>query len=235
MKLVSYLESTYLKTPDEASLSNKETIGIITKLVNQAIEYDFKLVMIRANHIKLAQQIISQKKSHLLIGTVVDFPFGSSSTLNKVNEAKIALELGADEIDYVADYNGFKQGLFEKFDDDIRSGTMLGFNNNKIVKWIIETGALSKEEIRNITIRISKIVRNSFPNFYENVYIKTSTGYYGGYGAEVKDVKLIVSVSSGLPVKASGGISNFSFCKELINAGASRIGTSKALDILMEK
>ena len=61
MKLVSYLESTYLKTPYEASLSNKETVGIITKLVNQAIEYDFKLVMIRASHIKLAQQIISQK------------------------------------------------------------------------------------------------------------------------------------------------------------------------------
>ena len=109
--------------------------------------------------------------------------------------------MGADEIDYVADYNGFKQGLFEKFDDDIRSGTMLGFNNNKIVKWIIETGALSKEEIRNITIRISKIVRNSFPNFYENVYIKTSTGYYGGYVDDMLSLFInIFLVMPGLPL-----------------------------------
>ena len=235
MKFSSYLESTYLKTSDESSLSNEEIVEIITSLVNQAIEYDFKLIMIRSNHVKFAKQIILDQKSSLLIGTVVDFPLGDSSTSDKINEAKAALSIGADEIDYVSDYNAFKQGLFDKFDNDIRYGTMLGSSNHKVVKWIIETGALSKEEIRNITIRISNIVRDEFPNFYENVYIKTSTGYYGGYGAEIKDVKLISSVSSGLPVKASGGISNSTFCRELINAGASRIGTSKALDIFMDK
>ena len=87
------------------------------------------------------------------------------------------------------------------------------------------------EEIKGITQRISKIVSNNFPGFEKSVFIKTSTGYYGGFGATIKDVKLMCSVSGKLPIKASGGVSNFSEFIQMIEAGASSVGTSKAVNI----
>ena len=120
-------------------------------------------------------------------------------------------------------------------DADIIEGTKICVENKKITKWIIETGALSKDEIRNISKRITKLIQSHFPTFVKNIYIKTSTGYYGGYGATLKDVKVIKSVSGNLKIKASGGISNLKDTLAMIEAGADRIGTSKARYICNEK
>ena len=79
------------------------------------------------------------------------------------------------------------------------------------------------------------MIQSNFPTFVKNVYIKTSTGYYGGYGATLKDVKVIKSVSGNLKIKASGGISNLKDALAMLEAGADRIGTSKAVDIFNEK
>jgi deoxyribose-phosphate aldolase len=135
----------------------------------------------------------------------------------------------------VCDYNAFKRGSFEKFDNDIVEGTKLALDHKKIVKWIIETGALSRDEIRDISMRIAKLVQANFSQNAKKVFIKTSTGYYGGYGATVKDLKTIKSVAGNLKIKASGGVSNRKDCLEMIKAGASRIGTSKAQIIYNEK
>ena len=235
MKVEDYLDSTYLKTSEQALITEDQNKKIVESLVNDAIKHGFKLVMIRPMYISLANQLIKKSKSNVLVGTVIDFPFGYSSTEEKIKQAKEVIELGVDDIDYVTDYNIYKQKRYEKFDKDILEGTRIGYENKKTVKWIIETGALSKEEIKGITKRISKIVSDNFPDFCESVFVKTSTGYYGGFGATIKDVKLMNSVSGKLPIKASGGVSNFSEFKQMIEAGATRVGTSNALKIFKKE
>lgn len=235
MNIEDYLDSTYLKTAEQAMISEEENRNNIKGLINEAIKHNFKLVMIRPMYITLAKELIKKSKSNVLVGTVVDFPLGDSPTEDKIKEAKDVIELGVDDVDYVADYNIFKQKRFDKFDLDILEGTRLGVIHNKTVKWIIETGALSVEEIKSITKRISQIVSKEFSDYVEKVFIKTSTGYYGGFGATIKDVKVMRSVSGDLPIKASGGVSNFSDFSQMIAAGATRIGTSKALKIFKKE
>ena len=234
VNIASYLDSTYLKTPIEAGISEIETKEIVINSIKEAIDSKFACIMIRPEFIEIAKELIVTFKSKLKIGTVVDFPFGNSTTEQKIIEAKSAIESGAYDIDYVCDYNAFKRSAFDKFDNDILEGTKLVLENKKIVKWIIETGALSADEIRNIAKRIAKLVQSNFPQKANKVFIKTSTGYYGGYGANVKDVKIIKSVSGDLQIKASGGMSSLKDCLEIIEAGATRIGTSKAVFIYNE-
>jgi deoxyribose-phosphate aldolase len=234
VKIEEYLDSTYLKLPEEAGVSIEEMEVKINEIIEEGIASNFACVMIRPNFVSKAVEKIQTSKSKLKVGTVIDFPFGNNSTKNKLNEAKEAISNGAYDIDFVCDYNSFKRGNYEKFDTDIFEGTKICYENKNIVKWIIETGALSKDEIRNISKRITILIQSHFPTFVKNIYIKTSTGYYGGYGATLKDVKVIKSVSGNLKIKASGGISNFKDASAIIEAGADRIGTSKALDILSE-
>jgi deoxyribose-phosphate aldolase len=235
VNIADYLDSTYLKTADEAGISELETKEIVVNAINEAIEAKFACIMIRPEFVAMAKELIETSKSKLKVGTVVDFPFGNKSTEIKVAEAKSAIANGAYDIDYVCDYNAFKRGSFEKFDNDIVEGTKLALDHKKIVKWIIETGALSRDEIRDISMRIAKLVQANFSQNAKKVFIKTSTGYYGGYGATVKDLKTIKSVAGNLKIKASGGVSNRKDCLEMIKAGASRIGTSKAQIIYNEK
>ena len=156
---------------------------------------------------------------------------GNSKIENKLEEAKLALLNGANELDFVCDYNLFKMGEY-----DIRAFlylinqnlyisnkiflecTQITLKNNAIVKWIIETGALSNNEIKLIAKRIFDIVNRNFPNKISRVFVKTSTGYYGGFGATIKDVKSIRSVISDMPVKASGGVSDLTSCLSMIEA-----------------
>ena len=231
VNIASYLDSTYLKTAAEAVVSEIETKEIVVNSIKEAIDAKFACIMIRSEFIEIAKELIEESKSKLKVGTVIDFPFGNSKTEQKIIEAKSAIESGAYDIDYVCDYNAFKRGAFAKFDSDILEGTKIVLENKKIVKWIIETGALSVYEIRAIAKRISKLVQSNFPQNANKVFIKTSTGYYGGYGATVKDVKAIKSVAGNLQIKASGGMSSLNDCLEMINAGANRIGTSKAVFI----
>ena len=231
VNIAGYLDSTYLKTSAEAGVSEIETKEIVINAIKEAIDAKFACIMIRSEFIAIAKELIEKSKSKLKIGTVVDFPFGNSTTEQKIIEAKSAIESGAYDIDYVCDYNAFKRGAFAKFDSDILEGTKIVLGNKKIVKWIIETGALSADEIRNIAKRISTLVQSNFPKNANKVFIKTSTGYYGGYGATVKDVKIIKLVAGNLQLKASGGISNLKDCLEMIKSGATRIGTSKAVSI----
>jgi len=234
VNIADYLDSTYLKTSAEEGVSEIETKEIVFNAIKEAIDAKFACIMIRSEFIAIAKELIEKSKSKLKIGTVVDFPFGNSTTEQKIIEAKSAIESGAYDIDYVCDYNAFKRGAFAKFDSDIIEGTKIVLENKRIVKWIIETGALSADEIKAIAKRISKLVQSNFPKNTNKVFIKTSTGYYGGYGATVKDVKNIKSAAGNLQIKASGGISNLKDCLEMIKAGATRIGTSKAVLIYNE-
>ena len=233
--ITQYLDSTYLKTGEQADLSDEDNRNVVIKTIQEAIDNNFKLVMIRPEFVSLAREMIDDANSNVVIGTVIDFPGGGGSTLDKVSEAEDAIMNGVDELDYVADYRAFQRGDLEKVSEDIVAGTEVGLNNGKMVKWIIETGALSKEEIEGITSLISDRVMNNFPGKAQNVFVKTSTGFYKGTGATVDDVILMKSKSGDLPVKASGGVYNRKDLDNMVKAGASRIGTSRAYDIYKGK
>ena len=234
LEIAKYIDSTYLKTSDELAISKKENKQNVLNVIFQAIEMSVACIMIRPEYVVLACKTILEHKASVVVGTVVDFPFGNSTTKEKISEALISINNGASDIDFVCDYNSFKRGSFDKFDADILGGTDIVIKNGKTVKWIIETGALSKKEIRAISIRIYNLLS---PIYFENlkdIFIKTSTGYYGGLGANINDIKTIKSVCGDLSVKASGGISTLKLSLEMIEAGVSRIGTSRAKNIYNE-
>ena len=231
MRLEKYLESTFLKTRKESSLSHQDLCSIIQDLVEEAIEYNFKLVMIRPDYIEFANKIILANNSQLLLGTVIDFPNGDESTENKVKEALLVMQNNISDLDFVCDYNAFKRKEFEKFDNDIIEASRVCINSNKTIKWIIETGALSKKQIFDISQRIAFIINRNFKKNKDDFFIKTSTGYYKSLGAKASDIKLIKKAAVDIKIKASGGIKNTEDCLRMIEAGAIRIGTSSALNI----
>ena len=233
--ITQYLDSTYLKTGEQADISDEDNRNVVIKTIQEAIDNNFKLVMIRPEFVSTAREMIDNNNSNVMIGTVIDFPGGGGSTSDKVSEAQEAIQNGVDELDYVADYRAFQQGNIEKVTEDILAGTKVGLSEGKMVKWIIETGALSKEEIEGITSLISNEVMDNFPGQSKNVFIKTSTGFYKGTGATVDDVTLMKSVSGELPVKASGGVYNRQDLDNMVKAGATRVGTSRAYDIYKGK
>lgn len=235
MYIENYLESTYLKTAEESNLSNNQIKFKIKNLVNEAVANNFKLVMIRENHLSFVESLLCNIKSNLLIGTVVDFPLGDNSTEEKINELNRVLNYRVSDIDFVCDYNAFKRKDFEKFDNDIFELSSLCVEKNKTIKWIIETGALSKKEIFDISERISKIINKKFSEKSDDFFIKTSTGYYSGYGANINDIKIIKRAAKNINIKASGGIKSFRDAKNMIELGVARIGTSNALDIYNKK
>ncbi len=234
--LAKYLDSTYLKTAAEANITSKKDKDIVQNIIKEAIEFNFKLVMIRSNHISLAKKIIKEKNSLVKIGTVIDFPLGLASTEDKIKEANYAFKKNVDEIDVVIDYNAFKKGDFKKVINDILKITKIAMNNNKVIKWIIETAALSNIQIKEISKLLTSTVTKNF-NKPENVFIKTSTGYYKNIekpnGATIENIKIIKDNAGKLKIKASGGISNAQSTQKMINAGASRIGTSSAKNIIL--
>ena len=235
MNIENYLESTYLKTSEESNLSNIQIESIIRSLVHEAVDNNFKLIMIRENHLNFVESLLRKMKSNLLIGTVVDFPLGDKSTYDKIKELNSILNYSVSDIDFVCDYNAFKRKDFKKFDSDIIELSYLCVKKNKTIKWIIETGALSKKEIFDISERISEIINKYFPENSDDFFIKTSTGYYAGYGANITDIKIIKRAAKNINIKASGGIKSFSDAISMIELGVNRIGTSSALHIYNKK
>jgi len=235
MDIANYLESTYLKTTEESNLSNNQIKSIIKSLVNEAVANNFKLIMVRENYLSYVESLLMNIKSNLLIGTVVDFPLGDKSTVDKIKELNSVLNYTVSDIDFVCDYNAFKRKDFEKFDTDVIELSSLCVKKNKTVKWIIETGALSKKEIFDISERISEIINKNFSENIDNFFIKTSTGYYSGYGANFNDIKIIKRAAKNISIKASGGIKSFKDAINMIELGVDRIGTSSALDIYNKK
>ena len=159
--LANFLESTYLKEFNHNDLSDLEHIKNINLLVNDAILYGIKLVMIHPKNIKMVRKTLDKKSSSVLIGTVIDFPFGNKAVEIKKNEALSAILDGADELDFVINYELFKRGDYEKVSEEVVECISLCINNSKTIKWIIEIAALSNEEIiglmKGVTIVAKKL------------------------------------------------------------------------------
>ena len=113
MNIKQYLDSTYLKTAKQAGITEADNLEIVKKVVQEAISENFKLVMLRPKMVKIAQNLIKEAHSKVLVGTVIDFPKGKSSVNEKIAEAAKAILDGADDLDFVCNYKAFKKGQIE--------------------------------------------------------------------------------------------------------------------------
>lgn len=234
MNIKQYLDSTYLKTAAQANISEQENTEIVKNCIQEAIDNNFKLIMIRPDKVTLAKKMIDEAHSKVTIGTVIDFPLGNGTLEEKLAEAKEAIENGVDDLDFVVDFEAFKRGEVEIIKEQVLEGTKLGLSHHKIVKWIIEVAALDNHQIVQLSALIKNVVIANFDeNDYEKVFVKSSTGFYKTpegvpNGATVPTIKLMLENSCPLPVKAAGGVRTYEEAVEMIQLGVKRIGTSAA-------
>jgi deoxyribose-phosphate aldolase len=234
MNIKQYLDSTYLKTPSQAGLNEAENTIIVKGFIQEAIDENFKLIMIRPNMVSLASQMITDANSVVQIGTVIDFPEGKAGLEAKLAEAAQAIQDGADDLDFVCNYEAFKTGNVDLVKEEILKCTQLGLLNGKVVKWIIEVAALSDKQIIQLTALIKNLVITHFKEEnYSSVFVKSSTGFYKTEnnlpnGATVPSIIIMLENANPLPVKAAGGVRTYEEAVEMIRLGVKRIGTSGA-------
>lgn len=234
MNIKNYLDSTYLKTPEQAGLSVEENTKVVQGFIQEAIDEGFKLIMIRPDMVAMARKMISKANSMVTIGTVIGFHEGTYSLEDKLTEAKKAIEDGVDDLDFVCNYEAFKRGEIDLVKKEVLEGTKLGLDHHKIVKWIIEVAALSNDQIIQISSLIKKVVMSNFKEeCYHSVYVKSSTGFYkteNGLpnGATAPTIIMMLENGSPLSIKAAGGVRTYDEAVEMINLGVKRIGTSSA-------
>lgn len=214
-ELAKYFDHTFLKP--------FATNADLEKLCKEAKEIGACMVAINTTWTKFCKEQLKGTDVH--VGAAISFPLGQAGLSSKIAETKIAIEDGADEIDYVIDIGQAKMGNWDYIKEEMEEIVKICRENNVISKVIFENCYLTKEEIRQVAL-IAKEVKPDF--------IKTSTGFGTG-GATVEDVKIMAETVDGqVKVKAAGGIRDWQTCKAMIEAGASRIGTSSSLKILEE-
>ena len=213
MELNSYIDYTNLKTT-----ATKEDIE---KLCKEAMEYHFASVCVSPYYVEYAKELL--EGSNVQVCTVIGFPLGFSTTQVKSYEAIDATENGADEIDMVINISALKNKDYDYIKEEIEE--VRDSIDGKVLKVIIETCLLTDEEI----IKMTEICNETYVNF-----IKTSTGTLEG--AKKEDIELINKYRNNiLEIKASGGIKDYDTANEMIEAGASRIGTSHGVKIMTGK
>jgi deoxyribose-phosphate aldolase len=234
MNIKQYLDSTYLKTATQAGISESDNIAVAKKFIQEAIDEHFKLIMIRPEMVSIAKEMIVKANSKVDIGTVIDFPEGRSSWQKKMQEAQQAIDHGADDLDFVCNYNAFKNGDIDLVKEEILNCTRLGLDNHKIVKWIIEVAALNHQQIIQLSALIKNLIISNFKEeSYTQVFVKSSTGFYVTQdnlpnGATVETIIMMLENASPLPVKAAGGVRTYEEAVAMIQLGVKRIGTSGA-------
>ena len=214
MQIENYLEYTLLK-------SNTD-LNAIKSLCEEAKQYHLFGVCLPPFYVLDAKRILEDSKQKIV--TVVGFPFGYNTISSKVEETKRAVDDGADEIDMVVNISAVKDGKWTHVRNDIDSVTRAAHLKGCQLKLIIEASYLNDEEIK----RLCDLAIDLGVNF-----IKTSTGVIAP-GASVEMVKKInqILIGSNIQIKASGAVNNKDFAIELLNAGATRIGTSTAIQII---
>ena len=238
MNIKDYLDSTYLKTANQAGISETENSAIVVNCIQEAIDERYKLVMIRPEMVSLAKKMILKENSKLNIGTVIDFPEGNSRLSIKLQEAQKAIFDGADDLDFVCNYEAFKKGKINLVKEEILKCTQLGIQNHKVVKWIIEVAALNNQQIIQLSALIKNVVISNFKEEnYSSVFVKSSTGFYKTEnnlpnGATIPSIIMMLENASPLPIKAAGGVKNYEEVMNMVRLGVKRIGTSSAKAIV---
>lgn len=195
----------------------------LKKLCLEAMQYNFCMVAINSYPVKFCKNILKETDIH--VGAAISFPLGQTTIDTKLFEIEKAAKDGADEIDYVINISEVKNKNYDYIKLEMEKIVMLCKEYNLLSKVIFENCYLEKEEI----VKVANIAKEIKPDF-----IKTSTGF-GTSGALLEDIKLMkYTVGDVVKVKASGGIASWEVCKEMIDAGVERIGTSNSIKILNE-
>ncbi|AZB18370.1 deoxyribose-phosphate aldolase [Chryseobacterium indologenes] len=241
MNIAQYLDSTYLKTPEQSGISHEATLQKDKELAQEAIDNGIFAVMIRPDYVSEIKKYIQERNSNVAVGTVIGFHEGTYSVDEKLAEASKAIGDGADELDFVINYNAYLQGDKELVKNEFIKCTSLSLEYHKIVKWIIEIAALTDEQIADLTKSISNWADENFSeNDLANIFVKSSTGFYettGGKpnGATFEGIKIMLDNAGKLPVKAAGGVRTPEDAEKMINMGVKRIGTSSALALIQNE
>ncbi|NQX83256.1 MAG: deoxyribose-phosphate aldolase [Mycoplasmataceae bacterium] len=214
MKINKYIDHTILKRDAVSSE--------IDKIIKEAIKYKFKTICIHPIWIEYSKDKL--KKTDVEITTVLGFPYGTQTTETKVFEAKDALKKGADELDFVINISMVHEHNTDYLNNELK--LIRKATQGTVIKLILEIGLLTNDEIKYI----SELAVAENWNF-----IKTSTGIQTT-GATIEAVELMKSITKNkAEVKASGSIRSFEDAVAMINAGATRIGTSNGVDIMKGK
>ncbi len=213
MPINKYIDHTILKPTC--------LVADIEKLCSEAKQYNFAAVCVPPNFVKLAKEQVAG--SEVKVATVIGFPFGYSATEAKIAEIILAMVDGADELDVVANISAIKNGDWAAIADEINHIMPIIRSKGKAVKIIIESGVLTDDEI----VKCCDIYGIAGIDF-----LKTSTGY-AEKGASVEAVQLFRKhLPDAIHIKASGGIRDFATAKQMIDAGATRIGCSAGVAIV---
>lgn len=218
------------KTIDHTLLRPEATRLDVEQLCEEAREHHFATICVFPSYVPLAATLL--KGHDVKVCTVLSFPLGGDTTRTKVRSAENAVGIGADEVEFVINIGAMLSGNFRLVRDEItsvvRAVRMKSVNVGKglvLVKVILETCYLDKKLLR----LACKMVEDGGADF-----VKTSTGF-GPEGATIADVELLRDeLAEGIGVKAAGGIMTADDAETMINAGASRLGTSHAIDIMNE-
>lgn len=208
------------KAIDHTALKADTSKEEIKKLCEEAIEYKFKAVCVNPTFVEYCSGLL--KDSGVKVATVIGFPLGANTSATKAFETIDAIKKGANEIDMVINIGALKDADYKLVEEDIAS-VVKAADKKALVKVIIETALLSDDE----KIKACELALKAGANF-----VKTSTGFSTG-GATVSDVSLMKSVvGDKLEVKASGAVRDYETALKMIEAGASRIGTSSGVKII---
>lgn len=211
------------KLIDHTLLKPEATRAQVMQLCREAAEYGFHAVMVNPGNI--VPCVGELRGSGVVVATVIGFPLGATTVTAKLAEATDSLRLGAAELDMVMNIGALKSGDFERVRLEMQSMAQLCHRRGALLKVILETALLSTEE----KIRACQLALAAEVDF-----VKTSTGFASA-GATEADVALLRGVvGSRCGVKASGGIRTLQSLLAMVEAGASRIGTSSGVAILRE-
>lgn len=208
---------------DHTNLHADAVTADFRKLCDEAVQYGFKSVAINTYPVKICREML--KGSEVLTGAAVGFPLGQMTVASKAAEAENAVKDGAQEFDYVLNVGKLKEHDYAYIENEMTVMTEVARRAGICVKVIFETCYLTKEEI----IEAAKIASRVKPDF-----IKTSTGF-GTAGATAENVRLMKeNCGPDVQVKAAGGIRTWEAARTMIEAGASRLGTSSGVRIAEE-
>lgn len=215
MNIASYIDHTILKPTT--------LVSDIEQLCTEATMYKFAAVCVPPPFVRFAKGLV--EGSGVKTATVIGFPFGYSAIEAKVTETLLAIVDGAEELDYVVNISAIKNGDWNFLKHEGEVLIPMAHQKDRHVKMIIESGVLTDEEI----IRCCEIYAELGADF-----VKTSTGY-AEKGATLEAVQLMRKhLPSNIKIKASGGIRNYEFAKQLVEAGADRLGCSASVNIVKE-
>jgi len=208
---------------DHTLLRPTGTTSDVSRLCREARDYDMAAVCVFPSHVSMAREIL--RNTRIKVATVIAFPFGVTYSEVKAVEMRTAASMGANEADIVINISLLKSGADAAVEAEMQYLTGIARGLGVAIKFIMETGCLTNDE----KLRVCAIANRVRPNF-----MKTSTGF-GPSGATVEDVALMrATLLPEIQIKAAGGIRSHSEALALLQAGASRIGTSSGVAIVEE-